>query len=410
MKKFIVLLSVIIYVSAWGQTTYQTQQTVPPPPPQDPNAREVVAKGFGAIIAGDEVKAKEDAINSALRNAVEQVVGTMVESNVLVENYMTVEDKIYTRTAGYVQKYDIISSMKQSDNAYEVTIKAVVKVSDLKSDLEAIGVLLSRKGKPRTMVMIEEKNIAEHYYQFGMDMNTTETAIMNEMMNFGFPFVDPTQTKINIANDVISSALNGDANAAASIATRLGAEIVITGKAVSKVASGGPDVVRDAGFKSCQANLNLRVIRADDAKIIAVASAYDRAAHIDEITGGTQALQKAAKTAATELKDKIVAVWQEDVYSSAQVQLHVTNISSFSQLNLLKNNLSYYVRGIQSVNQRSFAEGTALFDIDIKGTAEQMASELDAKEMEGLKLQVVGLSQNKVSVKIVQPEETQPEQ
>ncbi len=407
MKKAIVLILTLFMTTVWGQqTTYPYQQTTQQPA-LDPDSKEVVAKGFGAIIAGDEVKAREDAINSALRNAVEQVVGTMVESNVLVENYMTVEDKIYTRTAGYVQKYDIISTMKQSDNAMEVTIKAVVKVSDLKSDLEAIGVLLSRKGKPRTMVMIEEKNIAEHYYQFGMDMNTTETALMNELMNFGFPFVDPSQTKVNIANDVVTSALSGDAGAAASIATRLGAEIIITGKAVSKVASGGPDVVRNAGFKSCQANMNLRVIRADDAKIIAVASAYDRAAHIDEVTGGTQALQKAAKTAATELKDKIVAVWQEDVYSSAQVQLHVTNIASFNQLNLLKNSLSYYVRGIQSVNQRSFTEGTALFDIDIKGTAEQMATELDAKEMEGIKLQVVGLTQNKVSVKVVQPEERQ---
>ena len=85
----------------------------------------------------------------------------------------------------------------------------------------------------------------------------------------------------------------------------------------------------------------------------------------------------------------------------------MTNISSFSQLNTLKNSLSYYIRGIQSINQRSFAEGTALFDIDIKGTAEQMASELDSKEMEGIKLQVIGLTQNKVSVKIVQPGENQ---
>jgi uncharacterized protein YdcH (DUF465 family) len=351
------------------------------------------------------VKAREDAINSALRNAVEQVVGTMVESNVLVENYQTVEDKIYTRTQGYVQKYDVISSSKQFDNALEVTIRAVVKVSDLQSDLEAIGVLLGRKGKPRTMVMIEERNIAEHYYQWGMDMNSTETAIMDEMMNYGFPFVDAAQSRVSIANDVVTSALSGDAAAAASIANRLGAEIIITGKAVSKVASGAPSVVRDAGFKSCQANINLRVIRADDAKIIAVASANDRAAHIDEITGGTQALQKAAKKAALELKDEIVAAWQKDVYSSAQVQLQVTNIASFSQLNTLKNSLSYYIRGIQAVNQRSFASGTALFDIDIKGTAEQMASELEAKEIEGLKLQVIGLTQNKVSVKIVQPEE-----
>lgn len=395
MKKIFILLLIMLCTQTWAQTGY---------PPQS-DSKEVVAKGLGAILAGDEVKAREDAINSALRNAVEQVVGMMVESNVLVENYQTVEDQIYTRTQGYVQKYDIISTSKQLDNALEVTIRAVVKVSDLQSDLEAIGVLLGRKGKPRTMVMIEERNIAEHYYQFGMDMNSTETAIMDEMMNFGFPFVDATQSRVSIANDAITSALSGDTNAAASIAARLGAEIIITGKAVSKVASGAPSVVRDAGFKSCQANINLRVIRADDAKIIAVASASDRAAHIDEITGGTQALQRAAKKAALELKDEIVAAWQKDVYSSAQVQLQVTNIASFSQLNTLKNSLSYYIRGIQAVNQRSFASGTALFDIDIKGTAEQMASELEAKEIEGLKLQVIGLTQNKVTVKIVQPEE-----
>jgi hypothetical protein len=395
MKRLIVLCFLFFISQTLAQTDLQVQS----------DSKEVIAKGLGAILAGDEVKAREDAINSALRNAVEQVVGTMVESDVLVENYQTVEDQIYTRTKGYVQKYDVISTSKQLDNALEITIRAVVKITDLQSDLEAIGVLLSRKGKPRTMVMIKEKNIAEHYYQFGMDMNTTETAIMDELMNFGFPFVDATQSQVAIASDVVGSALNGDANAAASIAARFGAEIIITGTAVSKVASGGPAVLRKTGFKSCQANLNLRVIRSDDAKIIAVASTNDRAAHIDEITGGTEALKKAAKKAAMELKNEIVAAWQKDVYSSAQVQLHVTNISSFSQLNTLKNSLKYYIRGIQAVNQRSFAGGTALFDIDIKGTAEQMASELDAKEIEGMKLKVTGLTQNKIAIKIVQPGE-----
>ncbi len=329
----------------------------------------------------------------------------MVESDVLVENYQTVEDQIYTRTAGYVQNYDVISTNKQLDNAVEVTIRAVVKLSDLQNDLAAIGVLISRKGKPRTMVLIDEKNIDEHYYHYRQDMNTTETALMNELMNYGFPFVDATQSQAVVAGDVVTAALSGDASAAASIATRLGAEIILTGSAVSKVASGGPAVVANAGLKSCQANLNLRVIRADDASIIAVASAYDRAAHIDEITGGTQALQKAAKKAADELKDKILKVWQKDVYSSTQVQLQVLNISSFSQLNTFKNSLKYYVRGIQAVNQRNFASGTALFDVDTKGTAEQMASELEAKEIEGLKLKVIGLTANKVTVQIVQPGE-----
>lgn len=368
---------------------------------QTDESKQVIANGLGAILAGDEVKAREDALSSALRNAVEQVVGTMIESDVLVENYQTVEDKIYSRTTGYVQQYDIVSENKQSDNVFEVTIRATVKMSDLRNDLQAIGVLISRKGKPRTMVLIDERNITANYHQLIADLNTTETTIMNEMMNMGFPFVDAATAKRNIARDMAQAAIQGDAAAAASIATRLGAEILITGTAVSKVASGGPAVVRNAGFKSCQATLNLRVIRADDASIIAVASANDRAAHIDEVTGGSQALEKAAKKASSDLVDKIIKVWQQDVYSGTQVQLQVLNITSFSQLNIFKNSLSYYVRGVQGVNQRSFEGGSALFDIDIKGNAEQLASELEAKEIEGMKLQVIGLTANKVTVKIL---------
>jgi hypothetical protein len=84
------------------------------------------------------------------------------------------------------------------------------------------------------------------------------------------------------------------------------------------------------------------------------------------------------------------------------------NIVSFSQLNTLKNSLKYYVRGLQGVNQREFGGGTALFDVDIKGNAESLAGELEAKEIEGLKLQVVGLTANRVTVKIIQPEPVNP--
>ena len=148
--------------------------------------------------------------------------------------------------------------------------------------------------------------------------------------------------------------------------------------------------------------MNLRAIRADDANIIAVASAHDKAAHIDEIAGGSQAIEKATKTAVKELTDKIMEAYQRDVYSSAQVQLQVLNISSFGQLNTLKNGLQYYIRGVQGVHQREFGGGAVLFDIDMKGNAESLASELEAKEIEGMRLQVVGVTANKVTARIVE--------
>ena len=92
-------------------------------------AQTVTATGFGAILGGDKVKANEDATNDALRKAVEQVVGILMDSHTITENFMLLEDKIYTKTQGYVQSYTVVSSREREDNSLEVTVQAVVKTA-----------------------------------------------------------------------------------------------------------------------------------------------------------------------------------------------------------------------------------------------------------------------------------------
>ena len=118
----------------------------------------VTATGFGAILAGDMVKAKEDGTQDALRKAVEQVVGLQIDAKTITENYMVLEDKIYSKTSGYVQSYEVISTNKQIDNSLEVTVKAIVKTGNLKDDLDGIITTLRREGMPRIMVLIKEEN------------------------------------------------------------------------------------------------------------------------------------------------------------------------------------------------------------------------------------------------------------
>lgn len=359
----------------------------------------VSATGYGAILANDLVKAKDDAVNDALRKAVEQVVGIMVDSKTITENFMLLEDKIYTKTSGYVQKYDIISSNKNIDGAYEVTIKAIVKTSDLENDLQGIITTLRREGMPRTMVIIKEKSLHNSGWRFTEELNTAETALMNTMIAHGFPFVDATQSRKNIRQTSLSAAINGDANAAAAIAKQYGAEVLILGTATSSTTQ--LPVMRSSGMKSHSANLNLRVVRADDAVIIATVTSRGIQAHIDAITGGSMAIEKAAKDAGKKLKDAIIKSYQQNQNAHRQIQLQVTGITSFNQLNTLKSALPYYVRGIKNLYQRSFGAGEALFDIEVTQKAESVAAELAAKEFEGIKLDIIGVTQNKLTAKII---------
>lgn len=362
--------------------------------------QEVVAKGLGAIIGGDQAKAADDALASALRSAVEQVVGTMVQSNVLVENYQVVEDQIYSRTQGYVKSYQVLSQTPRDNTIMEVTVRAIVKKSNLENDLNAIGLLIQQKNKPRIMVLVDEKNMDSHYYYDHYDLNTTANQLTNKFLEKGFTFVDKEVVLRKLQRESVQAALDGDTRSAESIARESGAEVLIMGKAVAKEASGGPAVLRQSGMVSCQATLNLRAVRADDGTIIAVTSQQAPAVHVDNVTGGTQALTKAADLAANDLTTKILKVWQQDVYSGTTIQMRVMEVPSFADLSKFRDMLKTHVRGVQNVYQREYSGGTALLDLDVRANASQVADELGRKDFSPYRVQVVNFSQNYLVIKL----------
>ena len=150
---------------------------------QAPEVKEVTATGVGSILNGDVAHAKDDAVEDALRQALEQTMGLFVSSETLVENAAVIEDNIYSKTQGYIQKYDILREGKKDAETYGVTLSALVKLSDLKSDLDAIQTLLRRKKMPRLMVIIDEKNVGETataYHYMEADLNTAESQLINK--------------------------------------------------------------------------------------------------------------------------------------------------------------------------------------------------------------------------------------
>jgi hypothetical protein len=286
----------------------------------------------------------------------------------------------------------------------ETTIRAVVKKSNLENDLNAIGLLISQKNKPRVMVLIDEVNMNQHYYYYdNRDLNTTANELTNKFLEKGFTFVDQNVVTQKLQRDAALAAVEGDANAAQTIARESGAEVLIVGKAISKAASGGPAVLKQSGMVSCQATINLRAVRADDGSIIATTSKQAAAVHVDDITGGTQALIKASDLAAEELTKKILSAWQKDVYSGTTIQMRVMNVPSFNDLVKFKNMVKTNVRGVQEVYQRDYSANTAVLDIDVRGDARQIAEELTLKDFTPYKIDVVNVSQNSLVVKLNLP-------
>lgn len=126
----------------------------------DQNLKEIEAKGVGLK--------REDALQDALRNAVSQAAGVVIQSETNIENFVVVRDAVSSHTEGYVASYTVIKELPFPDR-YEITISAKVSLNPLKADMQ----LLARSiGGVRFLVMYDDRNIKseeKQYYDFVVD-------------------------------------------------------------------------------------------------------------------------------------------------------------------------------------------------------------------------------------------------
>ncbi len=76
-------------------------------------------------------------------------------------------------------------------------------------------------------------------------------------------------------------------------------------------------------------------------------------------------------------------------------------METLSQLQGLVAVLKDGVRGVKSVQQRRFQGGEADLDVVVQGGAEAFAAELEEKVVKGKRVEVTGLSQNRVDLRLV---------
>jgi len=362
----------------------------------------VTAEGVGVIVGDNTANARDQAVQDALRMAVEQAVGTMVSSETLVQNYETLRDEIYARTQGYVQRYDIVDETVV-DNLYRVTIEARVAQGRLENDIMALGLLMSRKNMPRVMIMVAEQNIGMTYYAFwwgirtgAAELTVTENTLMEVLGQKGFQVVDHAVRSgtVAVADPYRITSLTDDA--IREIGVLFDAEVVIYGKALAKLAG----AVQGTSMKSVQADVSLRAVNTGNGRVLASAIHHAAAVHPSEVAAGTKALQQAARAAAEALMAQIVDRWNQDVISGGTVELVISGIRSYSHLVRFKETLQKEIRGIKGVHQRDFKDQHATVDVTTTASTQMLADEIVKQSYGSFAVDVVRISQNRIALEM----------
>ena len=365
-------------------------------------SQEIKAKGYGTIYGGNKTAARDRAIEDAQRKAVEQAMGTMISSETVTENFQLINDRILSLSSGYIEKYRVTSE-KVVDNEMQVEISAVIGTDKLKDSVQAIKSLIRRMNRPKLMVLIAEQSIREEGKQSSgkgdstgrvvlsaTSLGVTENALIEFFRKKGFDFVDRQALAGQIeVSDPLT--LVNDEEKIKNIANLTDAQVVIFGQAQARTT----DKVH--GIYSGQATVSLRALKTDTGEIIAATNAHAAVPFVDPSTANTKALTKASKEISLKIMDQILEQWQSESSGSRNISLIIKKVK-YSDAKRFRSWLTKHIRGVKEVHQRSVKNQIAQFDIDMKGSAQDLADELSEKKFQEKTIEVLDLSPNKVSI------------
>ena len=365
-------------------TPPSTVQAVSQPlPPAGFQETVITAEGLAAVAFEDgTAAARDEALDDALRKAVEQGVGAYVDAESRVENFQLISDRIYSRTSGYVSSYSVLFEEEQGD-LYRVVIRAVVKTGEIENDLAAIGILLAQQGRPRLMVLVEE--VEEPSGEPSGSGAMFETMLMEHFSGLGFPVVDAATVAGIIRQDQERLILDGDDETASLLGLEAGAEIVVAGTAIlseeSRVIAGSARTVYSF-------QVSCRAINTRTAQVLA-ASATSTELPFSE----SQARSAAADTTASELEEAILGGWT----GSENVTVIVVYNADYEKLQALRSQILLRVRGVVDVVTRDLTGSRATLEVFSETGTQDVIDDLSPEEM-GLDFQITGMAGNRVEI------------
>jgi hypothetical protein len=361
------------------------------------DTKQITADGV-ATIGSDPAAARDKAIEDALRRAVEQAVGSMVESETAVENYQLLSDRIYSRSSGYVKNYNVVSE-KQEGGLLRVTISADVSSGDLNNDLAGIGLLQRRMKYPRVVVSIIEDNIlttADYWNTYSVSTSQAESTVNMRMKEKGFNIVDPNFMRRTVNAREAKDAWEGNYAAAGKFGTKLGAEVVIVGQAASTRAT---NTIMGSDLISVSSTINATAVKSGTGELIAQASGKGTAAHINEVAAMQESLKKASDQVADQLISGILDTWQKES-SGTRVVAFVVNDISPAELDRLKAGIEK-LRGVAEVQVRNFSAGSADITIQARTDGQELSSLISKTSFPGFRLVLVDSSVDRLEYNVV---------
>ncbi|MDD5773867.1 MAG: hypothetical protein PHX78_10425 [bacterium] len=383
MKKFLLIITIAIVFSACSSSKQYKKETVKE---KEEEIAVVEAEGIVSIKNNDIINAKKRALADAQKNAVEMSVGVYVNAVTRVEKSMLVEQKILSKTNGYIKKYKILSegtvSQGGQDNFYKTRIEAVVKIEEINKDLNDAG--LNRQSAPPSNLLFSVL-INDRIDDIGNEDKVSENVIAEKLLSKNYKL-----GQINTQDKSLLSNLTENPEGQKKLSETFKSDVLVTGKSSATLFK--ENVM--GNLISYNANISFKIIKISESALIYSNSFSSGGLGITKEAAAKEAMRRAALLAS----EDVAKVLEERLKKFNYITIVVKNISTINQLNTI-------MKGIEDINEIknttiiNFANGTAKIKLETDENASVIVKGIGS-QVENIVLKVTAVSNDFVEIEI----------
>lgn len=322
---------------------------------RDNSDKEVIAKGCSPIKDGNTASARESAKKDALKQAIEQVVGVFIDNRIRVEKGLLIEDRIYSKSQGYIKKYEVLEE-ETNNNDYCLNIKALVSQESIKDDLEAICLLQEQMNYPRLMILIgpEGKGADEA-------AGSARTELERIFSEKCFNLIDPAASERLNQDSASLRDLAQNATSAARIGLENHADVVVLGT-ISLLQTGKTNT----GILTSRTSLKIRVIDPTTAKLFFSKEDQETGQGFSDKEAMTATGKKVALKVSDYLIDHILEWWRDTSQTGNLLRVTLTNVEDYNDAVTFEDVIKD-LTGVTNLSEKSYGDGVLECDVRYVG-------------------------------------------
>ena len=306
----------------------------------------VTATGMSVYQQGREAVAREKALDQAKRAVLEQALGSMVTSISAVENQRLVMDRIVSRTAGYIQHYEIVDEQAQPSGTYSVTIEAVVAMKAMTQDADLFQQMIDWQKNPRISIFIEP-NLDKRY---GYAARQAANLLTAQLHRAGFKVYAPS------AKDHMQ------------LGFLIGLDVALE--------------VQQSDYRGMILTLNeiamhARAYRAGDQEVIATAEAVKSIPGENRFKALEKGVIQCVAHIWSTLRRELIGLWEEELNSARDISLTLKNVPDYPKAVALAGMLRADVQGVTQARLINFSQNQAEIGLKYRGWPEQFLAEIN---------------------------------